>query len=83
MPTFYLLIKIFLNFLILEREEKREGERERLICFSTYLCIYWLLLVCALTRDRTHNLGESEQCSNQVSYLARAYSVFKCWLVLH
>ena len=24
---------------------------------STYLCIHWLLLVCALTRDQTQNFG--------------------------
>ena len=31
--------------------------RETLICFSTYLCIHWLILVCALTRDRTSTLA--------------------------
>ena len=34
----------------------RERGRERTCC-STYLCIHWLLLVCALTRDGTCNLG--------------------------
>ena len=33
-----------------------EGERATLICCSTYLCIHWLILVCSLTRNRTHNL---------------------------
>ena len=34
-----------------EREKRREGEEEKetSICFSTYLCIHWLLLVYALT----------------------------------
>lgn len=33
-----------------------EREREMLICFSTYFCIYWLLLVCVLTWNWTHSL---------------------------
>ena len=37
-----------------------------------FLCVHWLILVCALTRDQTHNLGELGKCSNQLSYLARA-----------
>ena len=49
-----------------------ERERERLICCSTYLCIHWLMLVCALTGDRTCNLGTSGRCSNQLSYPAGA-----------
>ena len=36
---------------------ERGKEKETLICFSTYLCIHWLILVCALTGDQTHNLG--------------------------
>ena len=35
---------------------EREGG---LICCPTYLCIRWLILVCVLTKDRTHNLGPS------------------------
>ena len=46
--------------------------RKILICSSTYLCIYWLILVCALTGDWTHNLGVLGWCSNQLSYPARA-----------
>ena len=53
--------KLFTDFI--ERGE---------ICFSTYLCIHWLILVCALTGDRTHNLGMWRCCSKQLSYLARA-----------
>ena len=34
----------------MERERERKRERERFIC-STYLCIHWLLLACALTGD--------------------------------
>ena len=37
-----------------ERGVRRE--REMLICCSTYLCIHWLILICALTGDQTHNL---------------------------
>ena len=37
---------------------------------------HWLILVCALTRDWTCNLGASGQHSNQLSYLARAHIYF-------
>ena len=48
-----------------EREKERERERERrLICCSTYLCIHWLIFICALTGDQTHNLGVLRQSSN-------------------
>ena len=70
----------FLFLLTLERVWKEVGkrERERNICFSTYLCSPRFLLVCALTRDWTCNLGASGQHSNQLSYLARVhYSFFK------
>lgn len=33
----------------------REGETS--ICFSSYLSTHWLVLVCVLTPDQTHNLG--------------------------
>ena len=46
-----------------------ERARETLIGFSPYLCIRWLILVCALTRDQTCNLGVSGQCSNQATHL--------------
>ena len=46
---------IYFSFF-LERERK-EGERETSTCHSTYPCTHWLLLVCALTRDPTCNLG--------------------------
>ena len=48
------------------------SEREILICWSTRLCIHLLFLVCALSGDRTHSLGLSGWCSNQLRYLARA-----------
>ena len=55
-----------------ERERDKERERERSIC-SAYLYIHWLLLVCALTGDRTHNLGVwGGGHSNQLSYKANA-----------
>ena len=54
---------------------KKEKKRETSICCSTYLCIHWLLFVCALTEDRTCNLGVSGQRSNQLSYLARVITV--------
>lgn len=43
---------------------------------STYLCIYWLFLVCALTRDWTSNLGLLGWRSNQMNYLARVNWIF-------
>ena len=46
-------------------------ERERNMN-STYLCTHWLILVCALTRDQTHNLAVSEWCCSQLTYPARA-----------
>ena len=56
---------IFFCILIFKEREKEEGrERETLICCSTYLCIHWLLLVCALTGDQTCNLGISGGCCN-------------------
>ena len=66
-------------WLILEKGRGREGgreregerEREREICCSTYLCIHWLLLVCSLTWDLTHNLGIWGWHSNCLSYPAR------------
>ena len=46
---------------------------ETLICCSTYLCIVWLLLACAvLTADQTRDLCVSVQRSNQLNYPARA-----------
>ena len=45
-----------------------------LICCFTYLCIHWLLLVCALARVWTHNLGVLGWHSNQLSYPAKGLS---------
>ena len=69
--------------MILERERKgeEEGEKERereMICCSTYLCIHWLILVGALTRDGTHNLGVLRGCSNQLTCPARAIYAYFC-----
>ena len=50
-------------------EGEREGgrERETSICCSTYLCIHWFILECAMIGDQTCNLGELRLCSNQLS----------------
>lgn len=48
------------------RERRKRGER------STDLCTHRLILVCALTRDWTHNRGVQRGHSNQLSYTARA-----------
>ena len=45
-------------------------EREREICCSTVLCIHWLFLVCALTRDWMCNFGLSGWCSNHPTELS-------------
>ena len=69
----------FLKFLFIDFRERKGGgwgenreveERETSICCSTYLCIYWLILVCALTGDSTRNLDVLGRHSNQLSYPA-------------
>ena len=66
--VFFFLIFIYW----FERERGRQRrERKTSIC-SIYLCIHWLILVCALTRDQTCDLGVLGRCSNQLSYPARA-----------
>ena len=50
-------------------------EREWLICCSTYLCICWLILACALTGDQTCNLGVLRWHSNKLGYPARAFII--------
>ena len=50
--TVYVSFRFFNVYsLSLERERERKGERETLICCSTYLCIHRLILLCALTGD--------------------------------
>ena len=51
----------------------RDREREKKTSLFHFLCIHWLLLVCALTRDWTHNPGVLGQCSNQLNYLASVH----------
>ena len=65
-------LSFFKIYLLIFGGGERETQREILTCCSTYLYIHWLLLVCALTRDWTHNLGILGWCYNQLSYLARA-----------
>ena len=60
------LIYLFIYFLIywfLERDQ---------FCCSTYLYIHQLILVCALTGNRTHNLVVLGRFYKQLSYLAGA-----------
>ena len=51
-------------------------------CFFTYLRAHWLILLCALTRDRTHNLGTSGCCCN-LSCPARAWFLSFVFQSLH
>ena len=46
------------------KEERKKGKKGRkkerkniLICCFTYLCLHWLILLRALTGDRTRKLG--------------------------
>ena len=83
-------VLLFFKTLILEkgggkREKGWGAEKEkekRRFCCSTHLCIHWSVLVCALTRDWTLNLGILGQCSNQLSYLVRA-SIIVEYLPFH
>lgn len=59
-------------FLSFFREREREKETD---CWSTYLCIHWVILIYAQIRDRTCNLGVSGWHSNQSSYPARTFYV--------
>ena len=52
-PCKRVLYKCFFFFL----ERGRERKKHRLMYYFTYLCIHWLITVCALTGDRTHSLG--------------------------
>ena len=74
-PLSWYLHKDFVPSLKINIFFERERERETSICFfmliHAYSCIHWLILVCALTKDRTHNLGISGRCSDQLCYLAR------------
>lgn len=68
------LLCIYFYWLILETEEG--GEQEIAICYSIYLWIYRLILVCVMTSDQTYNLVVAGWCSNQMSYPARARMPF-------
>ena len=54
-------------------------ERETSVCCSTYLCTHWLILLCALTRYRTCNIGVSGWHFNKLSYPARPSQFFLWW----
>lgn len=51
----YVLYSVLLKFLFIYWGGGRE--REPWVCCSTYLCIRWLLLGCALTQAQTRRLG--------------------------
>ena len=58
-------------------------ERKTLICYSTYLYVHWLLLVCSLTRDWTCNLNISGQCSTTELPGQGIPHVFECLVMYH
>ena len=64
----------FLKLILRDRGRGRQTDRQTSICCSTHLRVYihWLILGCALTRDRIRNLGMSGRHLNQVSYPAMA-----------
>ena len=64
---------VFFKFFIVFRERKEEREKHQ---FVFPLMHFWLILVYALTRDRTCNLCMSEWCPNQLSSPARATVCF-------
>ena len=65
------IIKFF-KFIDLRESRRAERGEERLICCCSHWRIHWLILLCALIGVWIHNLGVSRQCSNQLSYPARA-----------
>ena len=73
-------VSILLYFLFFFFIDCKEREKKRSSCCSIYLCTHWLLFICALTRDQTHNLGLSGQHSNQQSYPARVmyFHIYHC-----
>ena len=52
-------------FFIDFRERKGRGGGRMLICCSTYLCIHWMILVCALIGNWTHSCGVMGWCSRE------------------
>ena len=70
----FLLIFLLIDF----RETGREGEKERetLMCCSSYLCIHQLILLRALTRGWSHNLGASQWHAKELSCAVRAHHPF-------
>ena len=48
---------ILVNWFEREREEGLGGEKEIMICSSTYVCLHWLIFVCALTRTKPATLA--------------------------
>ena len=61
---------IFIDFFFFLEREGMEERKKYQFCCSTYLCIHWWLLTCALTGDRICKLGVYGKCSNQLNYPA-------------
>ena len=64
------------------RGRERERRRETSVCCSTYVCIYFLILVCALTGDWTSHLGLLGRFSNKLSYLTRAVVILFSFYII-
>lgn len=69
-------------FIDFRREGETEGKKTSIYC-STYLCIRWLIPLCALTGDLTCNCGVLGQCSNHLSPLARARTNLFIYLLIY
>ena len=62
---------------------ERERDTSTSICCSIYLCIHWLILVCALNGDWTHNLGVSDDTQTNWATQSglKKWSLRGYWLV--
>ena len=80
-PNIYLIFNFKKMFYLLILERGWEREKHQFV-LPPYLCLHWLILVCAPTGDRTCKRGVWGRCSNQLRHPARL-SNFKQEPLLH